>query len=140
MEIINNNINSWCEDTHRDRHIHTCNECHAQILSYRDCTKEHHSLKCKGQLIKTDFLPLIPIVFSETGRKSLSFSGGVTEYHTGLGMKVNSRDIDKICKERGLVYGGEDISRECKKNREYNLAKQRHEFRKGLAEKLDKVL
>ena len=64
------------------------------------------------------------------------YTNGVTEYHTGLGESVNSKDIDRICKEKGLVYGGEDLTREAARNKEYNEKKYTDMFNNGLKNEL----
>lgn len=71
-------------------------------------------------------------------RKLSTKTNGETFYERGLGMEVNSRDIDKICKERGLVYGGDDLSKEAARNRVYNEQKFKQEFYGGLRKELEK--
>ena len=53
-----------------------------------------------------------------------------TYYDTSLGEYVNTKDIDRICKERGLVYGGqESIDVDCKRNKQYNEQKRDIKFK-----------
>lgn len=68
-------------------------------------------------------------------------TNGVTKYSTELGMEVNSKEIDRICKEKGLVYMSDsEIERECKKNKEYNINKAYSERSSELRDKLRRVL
>jgi hypothetical protein len=72
--------------------------------------------------------------------KKETFTGGRTEYSTGLGMNVNSKDIDRICKERGLVVGGADLTREAARNKAYNEARIKETFNNGLQRELRECL
>ena len=126
-------------DEHRDKYIHTCINCNSQVLSYRVCDGEHHSRECEGTLKQTDFILAKPYDFSNCKKSNGPiFTGGQTYYEKGLGREVNTRDIDRICKQEGLVYGGEDLTHEANRNKQYNKTKFKENFRNGLATELRK--
>jgi len=59
-----------------------------------------------------------------------------TFFDVGMGREVNVNEIDKICKEKGLVYGGDDLTREAAQNKQYNEQKFSHQIQKELKERL----
>ena len=63
-------------------------------------------------------------------------TGGTTYFEQGLGKKINTKDIDKICKEKGWVYGGEDLTMEATKNKAHNETRIKEQFKDGLQQEL----
>ncbi len=67
-------------------------------------------------------------------------TNGTTYFETALGREINTKDIDRIGKENGWVYGGDDLSVEAKKNKTYTQERCYNEFKSGLNEQLRNVL
>lgn len=64
-----------------------------------------------------------------------------TYYDTSLGEYVNTKDVDRICKEKGLVYGTiEETDKDAKSNREHHKQISDREFSRQLNEELTRAL
>lgn len=49
------------------------------------------------------------------------------------GKEIAYSDVDKVCKEKGFVFGGdEDITKECQRNKSYHEAMMRQRIEKEL--------
>jgi hypothetical protein len=64
------------------------------------------------------------------GRQNSMPIVGRTFFDVTTGEEISTSDINKICKERGLVYGDDkDLSKDCECNRKHTEEKQMSEFR-----------
>jgi hypothetical protein len=126
---------SLFNDIHRDLYIHNCEKCNSnEVKSYRDCTGETHSRECDGKLKKIDFVALTPYSFKFDKHTCLPIVGR-TFFDVTTGQEISTSDINKICKERGLVYGNDkDLSKDCERNRKHTEEKQMNEFRNTVIE------
>lgn len=64
-----------------------------------------------------------------------------TFFDNSLGEYVNSKDIDKICKEKGMVYGTiDETDKQAKYNKSYNIQNREREASKQLENDLRSAL
>lgn len=65
---------------------------------------------------------------------------GRSFFEPAFGKKIHTGDIDILCKEKGLVYGGDDLSREAAKNKQYEETKIKSELNHELKSELSKII
>ena len=74
------------------------------------------------------------------GQNRNSFTGGVTHFEPAFGMEINTKDIDKLCKQHGMVYGGDDLESEARRNKKYNDDKINNDWKAELSREMDNML
>lgn len=68
-------------------------------------------------------------------------TNGTTFFCADIGDYINTKDIDRVAKERGYVYlSDKEIESEAKKNKAYMADKIQREFKQGLADELRRVI
>lgn len=64
-----------------------------------------------------------------------------TYFDTSLGEYVNSKDIDRICKEKGMVYGHiDDMDKQAKSNKDYKRGTINKEMSRELSEDIRRAI
>lgn len=127
------------ENIHRSRTIHICLNCQKEIKAYRNCSGENCGVCKQGKLSYHDIILATPVKYMPI-KKSRNI-GGTTFFDTSIGDYINTKDIDRICNEKGYLYGDDnDIEREGQRNL-YNRTNQaKQEFTNGLIEQLNRSL
>lgn len=127
------------ENIHRSRYIHICPNCQKEIKTYRPCSNEHCGLCKQGKLKHHDIIA--PTPYEYVPSKITRNIGGTTYFDTSIGDYINTKDIDRICQEKGYLYGNDnDIEREGQRNYYAKTSQAKRDFKEGLIEQLNRTL
>lgn len=108
-------------------HCKKCKKDTIRIENLDNPINEYECMHCQKIAELKSYVPS----FRQTKKRETNI-GGTTHFEPAFGMEINTKDIDKLCKQHGMVYGGDDLTAEAKRNKAYNEARFKNEFNSGL--------